>query len=53
MTDNESVNHQFPLDHYGLILAYADLIISLATGMANDKEYRPALIIFIKNNDTY
>jgi len=38
----------FPLGHYGLILAYADLIISPATGMTKDNEYRKALIIFVK-----
>jgi hypothetical protein len=38
MTDNESVHHHFSLNHYGLILADADLIISPATGMANDNE---------------
>jgi hypothetical protein len=52
ITDNNSFNHQFSLEHYGLILAYADLIISPATGMANDNEYRATLIIIVENNDS-
>ncbi|MFT5813732.1 MAG: hypothetical protein ACI9VT_001486 [Psychroserpens sp.] len=40
------------LEHYGLILADADLIISPVTGMTKDNEYRAALIIFVKKNNT-